>query len=428
MNILFRLVIFTLLLTTKLFVNNAAAQEPIIRAKIEETGTIVPGQQVHLVLNVLAPGFFTSPPQFPLFALPHALVTLPDERSQNVTDTINGVQFSGIQKRYSIIPQVSGNYAIPTIQISFDYLEDGNPKQATVTSPPLSFTVGAAQQAGQPEFAASSLDLTQNFDRAPDKLQTGDALVRTLTVTATDTVAITIPPINVGTSLGLDQYVKPATITDNVPVGRMTASRRVETIVYTASKPGIFSLPAISYRWFDVKSQQPQNATLAATTVTVAPGLAKPSPPVGPIGHKFASRQLVWIVAITVVLIAAALAVVMRYRARLWKLLHDWDERRQNSAGRQKRQTVRIIKTGDYAQINAALEVWSRRNGYPSLKDWAEAAKDKSLITQVEILQRQRYGNGSAEEVDRRVLVRGVENRISHKSATKPPALVGLNP
>ncbi|MDH7787232.1 hypothetical protein QBD01_003259 [Ochrobactrum sp. 19YEA23] len=428
MNILFRLVIFTLLLTTKLFVNNAAAQEPIMRAKIEETGAIVPGQQVHLVFNVLAPGFFTSPPQFPLFALPHALVTLPDERSQNVTDTINGVQFSGIQKRYSIIPQVSGNYAIPAIQISFDYLDDGNPKQTTVTSPPLSFTVGAAQQAGQPEFAASSLDLTQNFDRAPDKLQTGDALVRTLTVTATDTVAITIPPINVGTSQGLDQYVKPATVMDNVPVGRMTASRRVETIVYTASKPGIFSLPAISYRWFDIKSQQLQNATLTATTVTVAPGLAKPSPPVEPIGHKFASRQLVWIVAIAVLLIAAALAVAMRYRARLLKLLHDWDERRRNSAGMQKRQTIRIIKTGDNTQINAALEVWSRRNGYSALKDWAEVAKDKSLITQIDILQRQLYGNGSAEGIDRRVLVRGVENRISHKSATKPPALVELNP
>jgi hypothetical protein len=106
MRILFRLIVFGLLLTTRFLVSDAAAQEPIIRAKIEEAGTIVPGQQVHLVLNVLAPGFFTSPPQFPLFALPHALVTLPDERSQNVTDTINGIQFSGIQKRYSIIPQV----------------------------------------------------------------------------------------------------------------------------------------------------------------------------------------------------------------------------------------------------------------------------------------------------------------------------------
>lgn len=64
MSILFRLVAFTLLLTAKLVVSDALAQEPIIRAKIEEAGTLVPGQQVHLVLNVLAPGFFISPHNF----------------------------------------------------------------------------------------------------------------------------------------------------------------------------------------------------------------------------------------------------------------------------------------------------------------------------------------------------------------------------
>ncbi|MGN7963453.1 BatD family protein [Brucella sp. 22210] len=388
----------------------------------------MPGQQVHLVLNVLAPGFFTSPPQFPLFALPHALVTLPDERSQNVTDTINGVQFSGIQKRYSIIPQVSGSYSIPAIEISFDYLEDGNRKHTTVTSAPLSFSVGAAQQDGQPEFAAGSLELTQSFDRPPDKLQTGDALVRTLTITATDTVAITIPPVNVGASQGLDQYVKPATVTDNVAAGRQTASRRVETIVYTASKPGTFTLPAVSYRWFDVQSQQVQIATLPAATVTVAPNTAKSATSVEPADKNMPSRQVLWILALAVLMIAVVLAIAMRYRARLSKHLHKWNERRRNSIGRQRRQTLRIIKTGDYPQINAALEAWTRRKGYASLEDWARAAGDTSLVAQVEILQRQLYGNSAPEEIDRRILARGVENRISCKSTTKPPALVALNP
>ncbi|MBA8820041.1 hypothetical protein BRY73_20985 [Ochrobactrum sp. P6BS-III] len=428
MRILFRLIGFGLLLTTQFLVSDASAQEPIIRAKIEETGTIVPGQQVHLVLNVLAPGFFTSPPQFPLFALPHALVTLPDERSQNVTDTINGVQFSGIQKRYSIIPQVSGSYSIPAIEISFDYLEDGNRKHTTATSAPMSFSVDAAQQDGQPEFAAGSLELTQSFDRPPDKLQTGDALVRTLTITATDTVAITIPPVNVGTSQGLDQYVKPATVADNVPAGRQTASRRVETIVYTASKPGTFTLPAVSYHWFDVQSQQVQIATLPVTTVTVAPNTAKSATPVEPADKNMPSRQVLWILALAVLLVAVVLAVALRYRARLSKLLHKWNERRRNSIGRQKRQTLRIIKTANYPQINAALEAWTRRKGYASLEDWARAAGDTSLATQVKILQRQLYGNSAPEEIDRRILARGVENRISRKSTTKPPALVALNP
>ncbi|MEJ5902198.1 BatD family protein [Ochrobactrum teleogrylli] len=427
MNI-FRLVLFILLVSPALFINDATAQEPMVRAKIEETSTIVPGQQVHLVLNVLAPGFFTSPPQFPLFALPHALVTLPDERSQNTNDTINGVQVSGIQKRYSIIPQVSGSYSIPEIQISFDYLEDGAPKKGTVKSQPLTFTVGTAQKDGQPGFAAGSLELSQSFDRPPDKLQTGDALVRILTITATDTVAITIPPVEAGTPQGLDQYAKPATVADNVSVGRQTASRRIETIVYTASKPGTFTLPAISYRWFDVKSQQVQTATSPETTVTVTTGATKSATPVEPASKGTLNGKFLWTLAIAALLIAGLIVIAMRYRSRFVDVLRRWNEQRRNSLHHQRRQTLRIISTGDYARINAALEVWSRRLGYSSIHDWAAAANDGSLAAQVEILQRQLYGKGHSEEIDRRVLAHGVMNRLSHKHATKPPALLELNP
>ncbi|GLU29813.1 BatD family protein [Brucella sp. NBRC 12950] len=428
MSILLRLMCFSLIVSATQFINDAAAQEPMVRAKIGETGPIVPGQQVQLVITVLAPGFFTSPPQFPLFALPHALVTLSDERSQNITDTINNVQFSGIQKRYSIIPQVSGSYRIPEIQVSFDYLEDGAPKKGTVKSQPLTFTVGAAQNNRQTGFAVGSLELSQSFDRPPDKLQTGDALVRTLTITATDTVAITIPPINIGTPEGLDQYVKPATVADNVSVGRKTASRRIETIVYTASKSGAFTLPEISYRWFDVKSQQVQTATLPETTVTVTTSAAKSATPVEPASKGTLSRKSLWTLEITALLIAGLIAFETWYRARFTNLLRQWNERRRNSLHHQRRQTLRIISTGDNARINAALEVWSRRLGYSSIHAWAAAANDGSLAAQVEILQRQLYGKGQSGEIDRRLLAHGVKNRLSHKHAAKPPALLELNP
>ncbi|NKW10653.1 protein BatD [Ochrobactrum tritici] len=427
MSILFRLVAFTLLLTAKLVVSDALAQEPIIRAKIEEAGTRA-GSASPSRVECACSRVLHLTPQFPLFALPHALVTLPDERSQNVTDTINGVQFSGIQKRYSIIPQVSGSYNIPSIQISFGYLEDGNRKQTTVTSAPVSFTVDAAQQDGQTEFAAGSLELSQNFDRPPDKLQTGDALVRTLIITATDTVAITIPPVDVGTPQGLDQYVKPATVADNVSVGRQTASRRIETIVYTASKAGTFSLPAISYHWFDVQSQQIETATLPEATVTVAAGTTKSAPLAEPASSSLASWQLLWRLALPVLLLAIVLALVLRYRVQLSRILHEWNEQRRNSFHHLKRQTLRIIKTGDDAQINAALQVWSRRLGYSSIHDWAAAANDGALVAQVETLQRQLYGKGHCADIDRHVLAHGVRSRLSHKRAPKPPALLELNP
>ena len=84
-----RLVFLLFLLLAPL---QALAAEPFARATVDDSGDIVPGRQVYVTVDVFAPDFFTSPPQFPLFDLPNALVTLPDERAQNILQTVDGVQ------------------------------------------------------------------------------------------------------------------------------------------------------------------------------------------------------------------------------------------------------------------------------------------------------------------------------------------------
>jgi hypothetical protein len=85
-------------LLASLLTSPSYAAGPFARASIEATEGIVPGQQIRLIVEVFAPDFFTAPPEFPLFDIPNALVTFSADRAQNMVQTIDGQQYSGIRK------------------------------------------------------------------------------------------------------------------------------------------------------------------------------------------------------------------------------------------------------------------------------------------------------------------------------------------
>jgi hypothetical protein len=211
------------------------AAEPFARATIEETGRIVPGQQVQISVDVFVPDFFTSPPQFPLFDLPNAIVTLPDDRAQNMVETIDGVQYAGIRRTYAVIPETSGTFTLPPAVITLGYSQEGKPVAGQATLPAKSFIVEATPGGGTASlaFAASDLTIKQSFDRDPTTLTIGDALVRTITVFAENTQAMMMPAVPIAASTGLKQYLKPPKIADGVQAeDRTTGSTRTETITY----------------------------------------------------------------------------------------------------------------------------------------------------------------------------------------------------
>ncbi|URK87715.1 BatD family protein [Rhizobium sp. RCAM05350] len=159
--------------------SSALGADPFALATIDNQGTIVPGQQVHLTVDVFAPNFFTSPPQFPLFDLPNTIVSLSDERAQNLTQTVDDVQYSGIRRAYTIVPEMAGTFTLPEVIISFDYSDDGKTVKGTARVPATTFTVGNVPggNGGTLPFAARGVVLTQSFDRDPAKLKAGEALV-----------------------------------------------------------------------------------------------------------------------------------------------------------------------------------------------------------------------------------------------------------
>jgi len=414
----------------------AIAAEPFAHVAIEDEGQIVPGQQVHIAVDVFVPDFFTSPPQFPLFDLPNAIVTLPEERAQNLVQTVDGVQYSVIRRHYAVVPETAGTFTLPEIDIELGYSQDGKPVKATARAPSTSFGVVATANGAPkaPVFAARALTLAQSFDKDPSTLKAGDALVRTITVFAEDTQAMMIPPANVGTTPGLRQYEKPPQVEDGAKVDRETGSRRVEIVVYTAEATGAFDIPSLSYPWFDAGDHAWRSATLPAVKVTVATAAATHQA-ITPELQDEQSRPLLgtsaWLFsacAVIIVLLGIFFRPVHRMARKVADRVAEINARRLRADRYQLGQLRRTIRTGNPIAIYAGLQAWSRTLGHRTLADWLSSENSPELSRQVSILEEGLFREKAAVDIDRKRLASLVGTPGLPSSSRTAPVLPDLNP
>lgn len=408
----------------------AMAAAPFARADIDDGKNIVPGQQLHVIVQVFAPSYFTSPPQFPLFDMPNALVTLSDERARNAVQTIDDTQYSIIARSYVVVPQVSGAFTIPAIQIELGYSADGTPTAAVAATQPLAFTVGKGDDNSAPIFAARGLQIKQSFDRDPEAMRTGDALVRTITITASDTQSMLIPPIHFEGAPGLDQYIRQPKLEDNIALGREMASRRTETVVYTATKPGRFALPTIDYPWFDVDAHSQAFAHLTGgdVTVTAASATAGIVPTQRDSRRKFsAGSRLVVVAVASSLLLVLAIWLARRLPRQAARMLGEVRLRISTSRRSRLRRLRAKLLSADLPQVYAALQQWSRFEGYRTLQDWSDR-QPQELRDNVRRLEDALYGGREASFARRRVARLLARTQSRPAASSSKQLLPELNP
>lgn len=415
----------------------AFAAEPFGRASIPEAERIVPGQQVHVNVEVFVPEFFTSPPQFPLFDAPDALVTLPDGNAQNMVQTIDGVQYSGIRRGYAVVPERAGSFVLPEIGIDLGYSSSGTSVKTTVRVALPSFEVTNNASTEGPPFVARNLAITQSLDRDASTLVAGDALVRTIVVFAEDTQAMLIPPVNPGQPKDLGQYLKPPVLADGVEkrgIGRSveTGSTRTQTVVYTTSRDGRFSLPEISYPWFDVEGQIVATATLPAIDVLVVPqvlGTDRIAPQLEEdVVAPGRTTWWAWLAALLACTLALAVILVMRRRSitiRTWAT--GMGDRRRNSPRRRLKRLRAIVANGGEFAIYRALQDWSADLGYATVSAWTEAQASPVLTEQVAILEKRLFRSPELE-LDRKTLSSAIVLPRNAQTIAQKSALPELNP
>jgi len=173
------------------------ADEPQVRVELEQTGPIYVGQSLRLNVTVLVPNYFLSAPQFPLFDLPGAVVTMPGGGSANLNEKIDGVTYAGIKRTYLIVPQQAGTLVLPPAEISFQYAAvPGQSSPGSVKLPPekIDVLLPPGAKTAQGGVAVAPMTIKQQVEGLTKPMHVGDAITRTIEIDADHTQSMMIRP------------------------------------------------------------------------------------------------------------------------------------------------------------------------------------------------------------------------------------------
>lgn len=205
-----------------------------------------------------------------------------DERSYE--SLIDGKAYNVVERVYALFPQASGEISIAPARFEARVLADGritgrkvfesdaiNIEVRPIPAPPPDFP-GAAW------FPAKSVELNENWSRAPDTLPAGEPITRHVTVTALGQLSTQIPVIAPVESDTVKVYPDKPELRVSAAAGGVLASRKDQyALIGVAS--GNVELPMLELPWWNIETEQWQVARLAPTTIRILPSAdALPEP------------------------------------------------------------------------------------------------------------------------------------------------------
>lgn len=355
------------------FTLTGAAQNPVVRARLEPAKDILVGQPVRLFVSVYVPNYFTGTPDFPEFEIEGAILVLPQDRPQNSNTQIGGVSYAGITETYVIYPQQAGDFHLPSARITVPYAATP-PKGITahVALPALSFHADVPAAARDLDYFLPTTNLTiqQKWSSPLKNLRAGDSIERTITVTATKMQAMLIPPLPIDAPTGVRVYPEEPSVQDQkTDRGDFVFGRRTQSVKYFISKAGDYTLPPIELKWWNLASNRLVTATLPAVHLTAASNpnsIAELPPQPEPAPASPARKISLWRRYRSKILLTASLCIIAlvlawiswRFLPRIYRNLQAWRERRRHSEAAYMHQFRRACSHNDATQSYAWLLKW----------------------------------------------------------------------
>lgn len=380
------------------------------------TRDIIVGQAVHLNVAVLVPNYFTGSPDFPVFELENAIVVQPQNRPQNLSETIGDVHYAGISQSYTIYPQQAGEFRLPPAQFTVPYAANP-PKtaEAHLSLPPLIFhaSIPEAAQGLSYFLPTTALTLQQRWEPSLKNIRVGDTFHRTITVTTMKTQGMMIPPLSFEASDGVRVYAEqPSVVDQKTPTGEFVYGRRTESARYFLRSAGEYTLPPIQLQWWNLNTHKLVTTTLPSVHLTVAanPGYVEELPPeqepvvaVQPQAASFWQRYRLSILVGFPAFVFASLVfwLMWRYIPMLRRQLRQSSERRTNSERAYFRRLITACKRNDAQGAYRSLISWVvRRNGGVTLQEYLRRANDDELVVAVEELGASLYSGADKQSWD----------------------------
>lgn len=439
-----RLLLAIILLTSL----HVVAQSPVVRAHFEPSQNIMVGQPVKLIVSVFVPNYFTGSLDFPEFEMENAVVVMPQDRPENSNTQIGDAKYFGITQTYVIYPQQVADFRLPTIKLSVPYAQ--TPPKTTVAQvvvPTLSFhaNVPAAARGLSYFLPTAQLTIAEKWSPSLKKIQAGDTIERTVTITANKMQAMLIPPLQFAAPDGLRIYSSEPIVRDQkTPRGDFVYGQRVETAKYYVEKPGAYSLPAIELQWWNLNTRRLATASLPPISFQAAanPGLVAELPPpqrneqAATAPKKKAGIHWRRIATITLqgILCLAIIYFVYLTVQTLWPRVISLQKKRQQSEVAYFRRLIHATKKNDAPLTYACLLQWLT-HVYPGqpLSDVVTLHTAPDLQTQISGLTRSLYAQTDSQQWNGQTLLKELQHfrttAVSRKMRAQiHGSLVGLNP
>ncbi|SAL42034.1 hypothetical protein AWB71_02175 [Caballeronia peredens] len=392
----------------------------MLRAHLEPAGPVVAGSAVKLVVDALTTTWFTAAPDWPLFDLHDAFVTLPDDSAQNMNEMIDGVRWFGVSRAYRIVPRTSGTFDVPAFSITLH--PGGIDTPVTLQTPALQFiaTLPPGAEGMTSFFPAPNLTATQRIEPQNGEVEVGGTITRIVTQRADATESMLIAPVQFGEIDGLRRYPKPPA-TRNISEDRtgLVAGERTDTVTYVVNRRGRYTLPPIDIEWWNTTTQRRETVHLPALHLTAHAAREKPLWEIPADALAGAARHTVIFLdardiayaCIMLALIAASVWFYPRVRVWLARGLHWWAAERKKRA------------EGEFAAWRAlrrAVGSGAMRRVVPAFYRWMDANPRFGHPARIGAI-------GRDEEPALQALARAVESHYEHAQASPEGVRVKLH-
>ncbi|WP_199458353.1 BatD family protein [Vibrio owensii] len=269
-------------------------------------------EQVILYIEVATPRWFTGGTRIGSVEIPNVIAKQRNQLATNYTERKGGQTWSRQRWEITLYPQASGQFVIPPVAVGVQVsAPDGSKVAGTLYTQPIKFEASMPSGLLSDDsawFTATKVSVDQKWTTSNDELKVGDAITRTITINAQDSLSVLLPDLLSNDSTATYQaYPQPNRLDDKQTRGDYQSSR-IEESVYVIQGGGEFTLPEHKFQWWNSKSKELETVVIEGKTFKAK--------------HTFKSFVRAysgWLIgsAVTLfVLVIAALSIHRYYRSR----------------------------------------------------------------------------------------------------------------
>lgn len=188
----------------------------------------------------------------------------------------NGARYIVLERNYAIFPQHDGELIFSPMVFDGQVVKGGSSffnvqtEHKRIISNALKVIVKPIPAPFQKSdwFPANTLKLNEEWSADPSTMTVGEPITRTITITADGCLGNQIPAIAFNFPKNLKHYLDKPEATNKTNANGFVGVKQMK-VALIPSKAGEIELPEVTFKWWDLKTDQERTASLPSRTIQV---------------------------------------------------------------------------------------------------------------------------------------------------------------